>query len=102
MNHQRQAQVPEGFPDTAPEPVFQLGDRVRWKPRPSSDVGTVVGLQYVPTEASTWQQWAWKYLVWLDLDSDSRSWTTSDMAWEPDLERLVEADLPSLTRQEEV
>ncbi len=101
MSNHPQAQIPNGFPGTAPEPLFQLGDRVRWRPSPNSDVGVIIGLQYLPTKESGWQQWAWKYLVWLDLESYSRSWTTGDTAWEPDLESFADVSRAPLTHREE-
>lgn len=76
--------LPKNFPQDLPTPKFQIGDRVLWKPFPTSDFGTIIGLQYAP--ALHLQIWAWKYAVWLDQNSPSHSWTTSDMAWESNLE----------------
>lgn len=68
------------------QPKFHLGNRVRWKPMPSTDWGTISGLQYA--WANHLSQWQWKYLVWLDPDSPSRAWTPSDWGWQDDLEPL--------------
>lgn len=49
--------LPEGFPQTASVPKFQLGDRVRFVLMPAEDYGIVTRLQYVPAEHL--QNWAW-------------------------------------------
>ena len=76
--------LPKGFPATVPAPKFQIGDRVRWQPQPTEDLGTITGLHYAPVQHL--QSWAWKYTVWLALSSPSQRWIRSDMAWESDLE----------------
>lgn len=89
--------VPKGFPVFIQQPMFQLGDRIRWHPRPTADFGIITGLQYTP--APHLNTWAWKYTIWLDLDSPSHAWTTSDTAWEADLEKLP-AHHPFATRED--
>lgn len=79
--------LPEGFPHQISNPRFQLGDRVQWQPQPCQDFGTITGIQYAP--ASHLQAWAWKYIIWLDRHSPSRSWVITDTAWEIDLEPLT-------------
>ena len=78
--------LPEGFPATIPAPKFQIGDRVRWQPQPTEDFGTITGVQYAPIYPLP--IWAWKYTIWLDIQSPSRLWVRSDIAWEVDLEPL--------------
>lgn len=78
--------LPQGFPRHIPNPKFQIGERVQWQPQPSSDFGTITGLQYAPIHAP--YRWGWKYTIWLDRHSPSRLWITTDTAWEIDLEFL--------------
>lgn len=83
--------LPEDFPESEPPLSFKLGDRVRWKPMPSTDWGTIAGMEYaIHSFRNSWQP---RYKVHLDSDSPSRAWIESDWAWEWDLERL-EATLP--------
>jgi len=78
--------LPEGFPHHTPTPKFQIGDRVRWQPQPTEDLGTITGIQYTPAQGL--QSWAWRYIVWLDLQSPSQQWIRADTAWETDLELI--------------
>lgn len=75
--------LPEGFPSKVPPPKFKLGDQVCWHPRPSKDFGTIIGIQFAP--AQHLQKWNWLYVVFLALNSPSRSWVQADLAWEEDL-----------------
>ncbi len=83
--------LPEDFPESLPPFSFKLGDRVRWKPMPSTDWGTIAGMEY------SWHQprnsWQPRYKVHLDSDSPSRAWIVEDWAWEWDLE-MLEVPLP--------
>lgn len=78
--------LPRDFPDSLPTPRFQIGDRVRWQPIPTEDFGTIVGLSCAP--APNLPSWHWQYIVWLDANSPSRGWVTSEIAWESDLEAI--------------
>ena len=83
--------LPPNFPDDAETPCFLLGDRVRWKPlleeTSEADTGVIIGRFYA--FAHHQKQWAWKYLIFLDLASYSYSFCTADTAWEEDLEPLA-------------
>lgn len=85
--------LPEEFPQTSALPKFQLGDRVRFIPLRAEAFGTITGLQYAPAEHL--QAWGWRYTLWLDPQSPSHTWTCTDLAWEDDLELLVQAPVPS-------
>lgn len=87
------ASLPVDFPANLPTPRFQIGDRVRWHPIPAEDFGTIVGLIYAP--APNHSTWHWQYTVWLDADSPSRGWVSSEIAWEPDLELFTDRGLPA-------
>lgn len=91
--------LPKGFPNRVPPPKFQMGARVRWRPQPTEDFGTITGIQYAP--AQHLQTWAWKYTVWFDLQSPSRLWLMSDTAWEFDLEALPTVPHPQVTSEHE-
>jgi len=80
--------LPEDFPESLPPFSFKLGDRVRWKPMPSTDWGTIAGIEY--SWHSPGNSWQPRYKVYLDLESPSRAWTDSDWAWEWDLESELE------------
>ena len=80
--------LPEDFPESLPPFSFKLGDRVRWKPMPSTDWGTIVGIEY--SWHSPGNSWQPRYKVHLDRDSPSRGWIESDWAWEWDLESELE------------
>jgi hypothetical protein len=86
--------LPANFPENLPVPKFQIGDRVRWLPMPSQDYGTVIGFAY--SLATHLQAWHWQYVVWLDADSPSHRWITTETAWETDLEPLAEIQAPSV------
>jgi hypothetical protein len=76
--------LPEDFPESLPPFRFKLGARVRWKPMPSTDWGTIAGMEYaIHQPRNSWQP---RYKVHLDPDSPSRAWIDSDWAWEWDLE----------------
>lgn len=81
----------DDFPRGTPKPKFALGDRVRFIPTPAEDYGVVSGFQYAPAEHL--QDWAWRYTVWLDLQSPSHAWTCADLAWEDDLALLLTVSL---------
>ncbi len=76
--------LPEDFPESLPPFTFKLGDRVRWKPMPSTDWGTIAGIEY--SWHSPGNSWQPRYKVYLDSESPSRGWIESDWAWEWDLE----------------
>lgn len=78
--------LPTDFPLTILSPKFKLGDRVQWHPLPTQDSGIVIGIQYLPVPQH--QTWAWKYTIWLDTSSSSRSWVNVDTAWEIDLDKI--------------
>ncbi len=83
--------LPPNFPDGAETPRFLYGDHVKWKPLSNTDqidIGVVIGRVYL--FAHHRNQWAWKYLVFLDCDSYSRHFCAADAAWEQDLEPLDE------------
>ncbi len=83
--------LPEDFPKSLPPFSFKLGDRVRWKPMPSTDWGTIAGMEYaIHQPRNSWQP---RYKVHLDSDSPSRAWIVEDWAWEWDLE-MLEVPLP--------
>lgn len=68
-------------------PLYQEGDRVRWRPVDhTTDWGMVMGRFYAQHQG----QWAICYFIWLDLDSPSAAWTITDTAWEDDLEPYEE------------
>jgi len=81
--------LPTDFPDGTAIPKFLYGDRVKWKPLSDTDhidTGVIIGRVYL--FAHHRNQWAWKYLVFLDSDSYSRHFCAADAAWEQDLEPL--------------
>ncbi|MEP0767658.1 hypothetical protein [Coleofasciculus sp. FACHB-SPT36] len=81
--------LPANFPDSAQIPRFLYGDRVRWKPVSDidkTDKGSVIGRFYA--FAPHQNQWAWKYLIFLDPVSYSAAFCTADTAWEEDLEPI--------------
>ena len=88
--------LPEDFPESLPPFSFKLGDRVRWKPMPSTDWGTIAGMEYaIHPLRNSWQP---RYKVHLDLDSPSKAWIDSDWAWEWDLEPEPEQENSHSTR----
>lgn len=66
---------------------FQLGQRVCWIPQPSTDWGTIIGLEY--EWSGTLESWQPKYCVLLDADSPSREWVDRDWAWEKDIQPIA-------------
>jgi hypothetical protein len=92
--------LPQAFPQQVQLPKFSIGNRVRFVPIPAEDYGTIVGIQFTPTEHL--QDWAWRYLVWLDDQSPSRQWTCSDLAWEDDLQLLAPDPVNVLTQEQPV
>ncbi|BAU13948.1 hypothetical protein LEP3755_44910 [Leptolyngbya sp. NIES-3755] len=80
--------LPPGFPNTIGLPKYPVGSRCRWIPTPATDWGIVIGQAYVPSksEDTTLTQWAWSYLLLLDVDSPSRQWLLADWVDETDLE----------------
>jgi hypothetical protein len=88
--------LPEDFPESEPPFSFKLGDRVRWKPMPSTDWGTIVGIEY--SWHSLRNSWQPRYKVHLDPDSPSLGWISSDWAWEWDLEPEPEQENSHSTR----
>ena len=88
--------LPEDFPESEPPFSFKLGARVRWKPMPSTDWGTIVGIEYSwHSRGNSWQP---RYKVYLDSNSPSRAWIDSDWAWEWDLEPEPEQQNSHSTR----
>jgi len=82
--HPLPTQFPQGLTTR-----FNLGDRVQWIPLPSTDWGTIIGLEYEWSESlSGWQP---RYCVLLDDDSPSRYWVERDWAWEWDLQPVAVA-----------
>ncbi len=79
-------------------PKYAIGDRIRFVPVPAEDFGIVVGIQLAPAEHL--QDWAWRYVIWLDDQSPSRAWTYSDLAWEDDIQLLVPAPVNVLTGEQ--
>ncbi|MGQ4648118.1 hypothetical protein [Lyngbya aestuarii] len=83
--------LPADFPDGAAMPKFLYGDRVEWKSLSDTDnidTGVIIGRFYL--FAHHQNQWAWKYLIFLDSDSYSRRFCSADTAWEQDLTPLEE------------
>ena len=88
--------LPEDFPGSLPPFSFKLGDRVRWKPMPSTDWGTIAGMEYaIHSFRNSWQP---RYKVHLDSDSPSRAWIVEDWAWQWDLEAEPEQQNPHNAR----
>lgn len=79
----RQQSLLDGFPDLVSPPKLKLGDRVRWRPLPAEDFGSIIGIEYA--QADHLEGWGWRYTVWLDARSPSSAWTQTDVAWEDDL-----------------
>ncbi len=90
--------LPQAFPQRLQAPKFNIGDRVRFVPMPAEDFGIITGLQFTPAEHL--QDWAWRYVVWLDNQSPSHQWTPSDLAWEDDLQLLAPATVDLLTQEQ--
>ena len=88
--------LPEGFPQMSSAPRFQLGDRVRFVPLLAEAYGIIVGLRFAPAEHLQ----GWRYIIWLDLQSPSRVWTSSDLAWEDDLPLLTTAPVNLLCKEQ--
>ncbi len=83
--------LPADFPDGTAMPKFLYGDHIKWKlpsDTDNTDTGVIIGRFYA--FAHHRNQWAWKYLIFLDPDSYSRRFCTADTAWEEDLEPLDE------------
>lgn len=75
------------LPEKIPAPIFQVGvSRVRWKPMPTAEWGTVMGMRYVWAEHLA--SWQWQYYIVLDPNSPSYQWAKSDWGWHDDLELL--------------
>jgi hypothetical protein len=72
------------IPFVRPQPHFQIGQQVQWQPMPSTDFGTITGLEY--TIAPHSQQWSWRYTIKLHPQSASTRWVDHDLAWESDIE----------------
>ncbi len=90
--------LPDTFPSRLSSPKFKIGDRVRFVPMPAEDFGIITGLQFAPAEHL--QDWAWRYVVWLDDQSPSRQWTCSDFAWEDDLQLLAPTPVELLPQEQ--
>ncbi|XGV96557.1 MAG: hypothetical protein ACAF41_27975 [Leptolyngbya sp. BL-A-14] len=90
--------LPKDFPQGVSGPRYAIGDRVRFVPIPAEDYGIITGLQFAPAEHL--RNWAWRYVVWLDDQSPSRKWTSSDLAWEDDLQLLAPAPVDVLTQEQ--
>ena len=88
--------LPKGFPQMSSAPRFQLGDRVRFVPLLAEAYGIIVGLRFAPAEHLQ----GWRYIIWLDLQSPSRVWTSSDLAWEDDLPLLTTAPVNLLCKEQ--
>jgi hypothetical protein len=82
-------ELPANFPDVAKTPRFLYGDRLRWLSTESdTDWGIVIGRFY--SFASDRCGWSWCYIIWLSKESQSAAWTSTDIAWEEDLEPMGE------------
>ena len=88
--------LPKGFPQMSSAPKFSLGDRVRFVPLLAEAYGIIVGLRFAPAEHLQ----GWRYIIWLDLQSPSRVWTSSDLAWEDDLPLLTTAPVNLLCKEQ--
>ena len=88
--------LPKGFPQMSSAPRFQLGDRIRFVPTSAEAYGIIVGLRFAPAEHLQ----GWRYIIWLDLQSPSRVWTSSDLAWEDDLPLLTTAPVNLLCKEQ--
>jgi hypothetical protein len=76
--------LPATFPDVE-MPRFLYDDRLLWMAHgepPDWDIA--IGRFY--SFAPHCRRWRWCYLIWLDADSPSSAWVTTDIAWEDDLE----------------
>jgi len=81
--------LPANFPNSAETPYFLYGDHIKWKPLSNTspiETGVIIGRFYA--FAHHQNQWAWKYLVFLDCASYSYHFCTADTAWEEDIEPL--------------
>ncbi|WP_375513398.1 hypothetical protein [uncultured Nostoc sp.] len=82
-------ELPVNFPDVAKTPRFLYGDRLRWiSAQSDTDWGIVIGRFY--SFACDRCCWSWCYLIWLSKNSPSAAWTSTDIAWEEDLEPISE------------
>jgi hypothetical protein len=81
--------LPIDFCDRAKSPRFVYGDKLRWLNSGSNpDWGTVIGRFY--SFAPHLYDWTWCYQIWLNEDSPSAAWVSTDIAWEQDLEPFEE------------
>ena len=82
-------ELPVNFPDLVKTPRFLYGDRLRWiSAQSDTDWGIVIGRFY--SNACDRCCWNWCYLIWLSKESQSAAWTSTDIAWEEDLEPISE------------
>lgn len=82
-----QSAQPPTPPSNIPAPAFTVGvSKVHWRPMPSSDWGSVMGMRYRWAEHK--REFDWQYYVVLDDDSPSREWAQFDWGWQDDLEAL--------------
>lgn len=75
------ANLPEWFPQKLEVPKYDIGTRCQWVPPTElTDRGTIIGRAFVPLEKTEdgCLDWSWLYLVFLDLDSPSRSWVVAE------------------------
>jgi hypothetical protein len=79
-------ELPAHFPDVE-MPRFLYGDRLYWiSDGEVTDWGIVIGRFY--SFAPHYGRWRWCYLLWLDSNSPSSAWLSTDIAWEDDLEPM--------------
>lgn len=84
--------LPVHFPDVE-MPRFLYGDSLCWMSEGEvTDWGIVIGRFY--SFAPHCDRWRWCYLLWLDHDSPSAAWLSTDIAWEDDLEPLEAESMP--------
>lgn len=84
------------FPHEIGQPKFVIGDRICFVPTSAEAYGIIVGLRFAPAEHLQ----GWRYIIWLDLQSPSRVWTSSDLAWEDDLPLLTTAPVNLLCKEQ--
>lgn len=75
--------LPDNLPQTMPLPLHFIGDRVLYQGLSSHESGVVVGMEYAPAQHR--QGWQWRYRIYLDACSPSKTWISLETAWEDDV-----------------